>query len=185
MPTDAVSKRTIDVDGDGRADTEWIAMDDGVEFGVTTASGATQTYEIEGGGGAPREGFIARFDTNRIVSMADDNRSVDVYFFMNCKWVELKNAAGDQYPLDFNGFRGIATGAGCSAGTLVSYDTSYVGDSVTITQTPITVSNGGVGTAGATVTVDTSIPRTDPRVYRAEELSCGTVTVKNGGVVFD
>src|SRR4051812_17516929 len=50
VPAGADAEPTIDVDGDGQPDTEWIATqigaDGAVTFGVTTASGSTFTSQI-------------------------------------------------------------------------------------------------------------------------------------------
>jgi hypothetical protein len=183
MPAGAVSHSTIDVDGDGLPDTEWISDSPVLEFGVTTASGATFSYPVATASGAGREGFIARLNDHRIVSLVDDNRAAYVHFFVNCAWVETKTPQGQPYPLDFNDFSSTGSGVGCSLGYVVQYQATNSGGSYTVTQTPVNLNgDGSRGTPGTTTTVVTGVPATDPRVKVAQELSCLAVTPANGGV---
>ena len=183
IPAGAVTRTTIDVDGDGRPDTEWISDSPTLEFGVTTASGATYSYPLPTASPAGREGFIARLNDHRIVSIVDDNRSAYVHFFVNCGWVETTHPGGSQYVLDFNDFVGTGSGVGCILGYVNSYQLKNTSTGYTVTATPLNLNGtGSVANPGTTTTVVTNASSSDPRVKVAQEISCGTVTVATGGV---
>lgn len=174
------------MDGDGRADTEWITTTPLLEFGVTTASGATYAFPLATASPAAREGFIARLNDHRIVAIVDDNRSAYVYFFVNCGWVETKHPNGTQYVLDFNDFSGTGSGVGCILGYVNSYQLKNTGTGYTVTATPLDLNGtGSIANPGATTTVVTNASSSDPRVKVAQEISCGSVTVASGGVTVD
>jgi hypothetical protein len=183
MPAGAVHRQTIDVDGDGLADTEWISATPTLEFGVTTASGATFSYPLSSAAPTTREGFIARLNDHRIISLVDDGRAAYAHFFGNCKWVETKTFSGTPYPLDFNDFAGIGSGVGCSLGYVVQFQATLSGGTYTVTKTPLNLNTDGSKASGGTaVTVVSGAPASDSRVKVAKELSCQAVTVSNGGV---
>jgi hypothetical protein len=183
MPAGAVSHQTIDVDGDGLADTEWISDTPTLEFGVTTASGATFSYPLSTASPATREGFIAQLNDHRIVSLVDDNRAAYVHFFVNCAWVETKHSNGTSFVLDFNDFAGTGSGVGCSLGYVVQFQATNSGGSYTVTKTPLNLNtDGSRATLGTTTTVVTGVAATDSRVKVAQKLSCEAVTPSSGGV---
>ena len=182
-PADAVDKTTIDVDGDGLKDTEWVSDTPSLKFGVTTASGATYSYSLSAASPAPREGFIARLNDHRIVSMVDDNRAAYVHFFVNCGWVTPKNAQGQQYTFDYNEFTGHGSGVGCSLGYVVGWQLKNTSTGYTVTKTPMNLNvTGSYATNGTTSTVVSNASVNDPRVKTAQTISCAGVTVANGGV---
>ena len=183
IPAGAVTHPTIDVDGDGLADVEWISDTPSLEFGVTTASGATYSYPLSTASPAGREGFIAQLNDHRIVSLVDDNRAAYVHFFVNCAWVETKNFQGAQYVLDFNDFAGTGSGVGCSLGYVVQYQATLSGGTYTVTKTPLNLNtDGSKASAGTASTVVSGVAASDSRVKVAQEISCEAVTVANGGV---
>jgi hypothetical protein len=88
--------------------------------------------------------------------------------------------------LDFNDFNGTGSGVGCILGYVNSYNvkTSSTGD--TVTATPLDLNGtGSVANPGAATTVVTNASSSDPRVKVAQEISCGSVTVANGGVALN
>jgi hypothetical protein len=183
MPAGAVHRTTIDVDDDGLADTEWITTSPLLEFGVTTASGATFAYPLSTAAPTTREGFIARLNDHRIVSLVDDGRAAYAHFFGNCAWAETKTYAGQPYPLDFNDFAGVGTGVGCSLGYVVQFQATLAGTTYTVTKTPLNLNTDGSKAApGTPSTVVAGAPATDSRVKVAKEISCEAVTVGNAGV---
>ncbi|HEY5231866.1 MAG TPA: hypothetical protein VIJ11_13370 [Galbitalea sp.] len=183
MPAGAVSHPTIDVDGDGVADTEWMSSSPTLEFGVTTASGATFSYPLATASPAGREGFISRLNDHRIVSIVDDNRAAYLHFFVNCAWVETKTPQGAPYPLDFNDFAGTGSGVGCAFGYVESFQAVNSGGSYTVTQTPVDLNgDGSRATPGAPLAIATGVAATDAHVKAAQTISCEGVTVANGGV---
>jgi hypothetical protein len=182
-PPGAVLRSTIDVDGDGLSDTEWITKTPTLEFGVTTASGATVSYPLSTAAPTTREGFIAQLNDHRIVSLVDDGRAAYAHFFVNCKWVETKNYSGVTFPLDFSDFAGTGTGVGCSLGYVVQFQATLNGTTYDVTKAPLNLNtDGSKASLGAPVSVVTGAPATDSRVIVAKKLSCQAVTVPNGGV---
>jgi hypothetical protein len=183
MPAGAVTHSTIDVDGDGLPDTEWMSDTPTLTFGVTTASGATYSFPMATASPAPRVGFIARLNNHRIVALIDDNRAAYVYFFVNCGWVETKDSHGNQFILDFNDLAGTGSGVGCSFGYVVSFQATQTGSTWTVTKRPLNLNaTGSYATYGAPVTVGTGLASSDSRVKVAKSLTCEAVTVANGGV---
>ena len=183
IPAGAITHKTIDVDGDGRADTEWISGSPSLLFGVTTASGATYSYPLATASPASREGFIARLNDHRIVSIVDDGRAAYVHFFVSCAWVTTKHPSGSQYILDFNDLNGTGSGVGCILGYVNSYNVKNTATGDTVTATPLDLNGtGSVANPGAVTTVVANASASDPRVKVAQEISCGSVTVASGGV---
>lgn len=186
MPRGATAKTTIDVDGDGRPDTEWLSLDGGLRFGVTTASGATFSYALNTASPASRAGFVARLNGNQIISIADDDRAAYIHVVEDCAFVQPKDPQGVDYTFDMQNLRGNGTGVGCSDGALVGYQATSTAAGFTVEQTVVNLGqNGSLATNGATSTVATDAPSDTPLVEAAQTISCGTVTVANGGVVLD
>jgi hypothetical protein len=183
MPVGAGTKKILDVDGDGLADTEWISDSPTLEFGVTTASGATFSYTLNSASPAPREGFIARLNDHRILSIVDDNRNAYVHFIVNCAWVTPKNSHGQQYTFDMNDFAGTGTGVGCSLGYVVGYQTVPAGSNFTVTESKMQLNTtGSYASSGPWTAVVTNVPGSNPHVKAASTISCGTATLANSGV---
>ncbi|HEX4444889.1 MAG TPA: hypothetical protein VHZ81_15065 [Galbitalea sp.] len=183
MPAGAVAHKTIDIDGDGLTDTEWVSDSPSLQFGVTTASGATFSYPLATASPAAREGFIARLNDHRIVSIVDDGRAAYVHFFVSCAWVTTKHPNGSQYILDFNDVSGTGSGVGCILGYVNSYNVKNTATGDTVTATPLNLNGtGSIANPGAVTTVVANASASDPRVKVAQEISCGSVTVASGGV---
>jgi hypothetical protein len=107
----------VDVDGDGRPDTEWIATSadasGGVPFGIRTASGAVFMATINSASPVARTVMFADVTGHgEIVALASDNRQVLLYAVSDCQIIPEKNAQGQQYAFDL-GFTGFGTGVGC------------------------------------------------------------------------
>jgi hypothetical protein len=183
MPAGASSRKVGDLDGDGRADTEWISDTPDLRFGVTTASGATVSYTLPTASPEPREGFVTRLNDHRIVSIVDDYRAAYAHFFVNCGWVTPKDSHGVQYTFDMQDLTGHGTGVGCSKGYLVGYQATNASSGYTVKQTQVLLNTtGSVASNGPTSTVVTNAPASDARVKAAMTISCGSVTLTNGGV---
>ena len=105
------------MDGDGRADTEWIASspaaDGSVLFGVTTAGGGTATAGISSASPVARSVLVADVTgAGEFIALASDGRQVLLYALSDCTIVPVHDPQGDQYAFDL-GFTGLGTGVGC------------------------------------------------------------------------
>ena len=184
VPAGASSKPIIDVDGDGRPDVGWI--NGAVNFGITTASGATFSIPMELAGGGPRSVLVVNpYEQGNIAALASDGRTVELLLVRNCGLFPAKNAEGANYEFDL-GLRGNGTGVGCSqvVGTsgrsLVGLNIHLdgAGQPVDIQRTQIVV-NGTNARNGAT---DTVAP-TPAAVRTGREITCGDLTLSRDGVL--
>ena len=96
IPAGANRAKTIDVDGDGRADTLWNS---GERFGVHTASGKTFAGEIANAGGPDVSVEAVTLGDGSKVIM-ELGRLDYVNAVINCAIVPTKNKQGGQYALD-------------------------------------------------------------------------------------
>ena len=187
-PASAVTASTIDVDGDGSPDTEWIAQLDAVtRFGVTTASGATFSYDVTSGSPIPRGGFVARLTPELVISLLSDGRGAYLHTIENCAFVEPTDTRGQPYTFDLQYLRGTGTGVGCVPSgndlALVGYLAATANGTVTVKQTVIRLNAAGtIARNGAVTTVARNVPSTDPIVATANSVTCGGVTISSGGV---
>lgn len=183
MPAGAVTKATKDVDGDGKADTEWIALvNEQTEFGVTTASNATFSYDVSSASPIARGGFVSKLGS-RFISLLTDGRGAYVHVIASCKFVQPKDSKGVPYTFDLQDLRGNGTGVGCVSGNLVGYLAKGDGSTFTVTQTIVRLSaDGTTASNGATSTIATGIVASDPRVKTAESVTCGDDNVASAGV---
>jgi hypothetical protein len=189
MPSGAQTKQTIDVDGDGRPDTEWIATtpdgDGGVPFGVRTASGAVLTATINSASPVARSVMFADVTGHgEVIALASDGRQVLLYAVSGCEIVAEKNLQGKQYAFDL-GFTGYGTGVGCvdanGDGTTDLVGLDYVPESQgegTIKRTIVTL-DGPDARNGATDTVPASNANL---AQEAQSVTCGDQTLTANGV---
>ncbi len=188
MPTGATAASTIDVDGDGRTDREWIASVGGAtEFGVTTASGATFSYSVTSASPIQRDGFVARLTSSRVISMLTDGRQAYLHVLANCAFVQPASSDGKPYTFDLQNLRGNGTGVGCIAADngaeIVGYQATSVNGGTTVKQTIIQLDASGTRASnGAVSTVATGAASTSAIAVAANTVSCGSVSVASGGV---
>jgi hypothetical protein len=189
-PPDAVTAPAVDVDGDGRADTAWIAPqpgpDGGVDFGATTASGATLSATIRSASPVARSVLFADVTgAGQVVAFGSDGRQVLLYAVADCTLVPVRNAQGEQYAFD-RGFTGYGTGVGCAdvdgdgVRDLVGLElvTGDDGTPQRIERT-VVVLQGTEARNGATDTV----PVTGPAdAEAAQQVTCGDLTLVDDGV---
>jgi hypothetical protein len=181
IPAGAGRARTTDLDGDGKADTVWLA-DAGTRrtLGVRTASGAgfSRAFQSAAPQGA---GAIANTlaDGSAII-LLNTGRSAQLYTVTGCAIVPSLNAQGQQYTFD-EGFTGYGTGVGCpdnGAGRqLVGYQAkpNTAGTSFTVSRTTISLSSGGrKASNGSTVVLGTGLPSSSATVKLAQDVSCGS-----------
>jgi hypothetical protein len=179
----------VDVDGDGRADTEWIATSPdstgGVPFGVRTASGAVFSATIMSASPIARSVMFADVTGHgEVIALASDGRQVLLYAVSACQIIPEQNQQGQQYAFDL-GFTGFGTGVGCvdvdGDGTTDLVGLKFVPESQgegTIQRTIVTL-KGPQARNGATDTVPVT------RASMADEartVSCGDQTLSADGV---
>lgn len=189
VPAGAVTKQTIDVDGDGRPDTEWISASPdasgGVPFGIRTASGGVFSATINSGSPVARSVMFADVTGHgEIIALASDGRSVRLFAVSNCQLVPEKNLQGQQYTFDL-GFTGYGTGVGCvdanGDGTTDLVGLKYVASSNgegTIQRTIVTL-NGPNARNGATDTVTATNAN---MIQEAHSVTCGDQSLTANGV---
>jgi hypothetical protein len=189
IPSGAKSKQTIDVDGDGRPDTEWIAgspdANGGVRFGIRTASGGVFAATITSASPVARSVMFADVTGHgEIIALASDGRQVLLYAVSDCQLIPEKNLQGKQYAFDL-GFTGFGTGVGCvdanGDGTTDLVGLKYVPESQgqgTIRRTIVTL-NGPNARNGATDTVPASNANL---AAEAQSVTCGDQSLKENGV---
>jgi hypothetical protein len=189
IPAGAQSKPTVDVDGDGRPDTEWIATtvdaNGGVPFGIRTASGALFSATISSASPQARTVMFADVTgKGEIIALASDGRQVLLYAVSDCQIIPEKNAQGQQYAFDL-GFTGYGTGVGCvdadGNGTTDLVGLKYIPENQgigSITRTIVTLT-GPNARNGATDTV----PATNANLAEeAQSVGCGDLTLADNGV---
>ncbi|GAB3250052.1 hypothetical protein [Kineosporia babensis] len=111
VPSGAATKKTFDLDGDGKPDTIWVG--DGRK-GVETASGAVVSLKVSNAGGPEITVFAQTLSSGAKVLM-ENGRQAYVSAFSDCTLVETKNVQGEQYTFDL-GFNAPDTGYGCANG---------------------------------------------------------------------
>lgn len=183
IPAGAATKQTIDVDGDGRPDTEWIATSPdasgGVPFGIRTASGGVFSATIDSASPVARSVMFADVTGHgEIIALASDGRQVLLYAVSDCQLIPEKNVQGKQYAFDL-GFTGFGTGVGCVNGNLVGlkYIPSSNGEG-TIQRTIVTL-NGPNARNGATDAVTATNAN---MVDEAHSITCGDQSMTANGV---
>jgi hypothetical protein len=188
QPSGAAPKPTLDVDGDGKPDTVWIATqpdaDGGVPFGITTAAGGTFGTTIRSASPVARSVLVADVTgKGELIALASDNRQVLLYGISSCSFVPELNAQGQQYAFDL-GFTGFGTGVGCVdangdgtdlVGLKYEPETNGVG---TISRTIVEL-DGPQARNGATDTV--TVTRAS-EADEAQSVGCGDVTLTDDGV---
>jgi hypothetical protein len=191
VPAGADAKEALDVDGDGRADTEWIATqpaaDGSVTFGVTTASGATFSSVIRSASPVARSVLIADVTGDgELIALASDGRQVLLYGISDCQLVPEQNEQGQQYAFDL-GFTGFGTGVGCAdvdgdgVRDLLGLRLQLPGaaDAEAVVQQTIVVLDGPVARNGATTTPPAG---DEARQQAAQSVTCGDRTLDADGV---
>jgi hypothetical protein len=184
VPNGADSAPTLDVDGDGHADTEWIARapaaDGSVRFGVTTRSGGTFTGTIRSASPVRRSVLVADVTgKGELIALASDGRQVLLYAISQCALIPVQNAQGAQYAFDL-GFTGYGTGVGCVDvdGDGVRDLAGLLADGTTVTRTAVEL-HGPRATNGRSATTASAPPA---QLDLAHQVTCGDLTLTDDGV---
>jgi hypothetical protein len=184
VPDGAASAPTLDVDGDGRPDTGWIATspaaDGSVRFGVRTASGGVLAADLRSASPVARSVLVADVTGDgELVALAGDGRQVLLYALSDCSLVPVQNAQGQQYAFDL-GFTGYGTGVGCADvdGDGVRDLVGLQAEGTTVTSTAVRL-DGPRATNGTSRTTDGA---TAAQLDAAHQVTCGDRTLAADGV---
>jgi hypothetical protein len=180
IPSGAGTARTVDLDGDGKADTIWLKdIGSNRTLGVRTASGAGFTRTFQSAAPQAAVAFANRLSDGSAVILLDTGRAVPLYAVVGCRIVPGLNAQGQQYTFDL-GFTGYGTGVGCpvigSHRRLAGYNTSeQPGGLSKVTRTTITLSAGGAKARnGSAVTLGTKFTNSSATFKIAHTVACGS-----------
>jgi len=178
VPEGAATAPTVDLDGDGQADTLWLSDGQDRTLGVRTASGAVLSMPFSNGAPFAAKAMGQRLADGSAIVLLDTGRSVAVYAVVGCELVATKNVQGEQYTFDL-GFTGYGTGLGCAdvgAGLqLVGLNAAPVesGDAFDVTRTPVDLQDHGRSARnGTTEDVAKNVPDDDPAVQNARTVTC-------------
>ena len=181
VPENANRAETVDLDGDGKKDTLWLADQGDIRvLGVETASGARMATVFTNGGQASANAVGGLLGDKSAVILLDFSREARLYGVIDCKIFGYENAQGHQYTFD-EGFTGHGTGVGCpeigSQGRrLVGYlaEPGGYGDGYKVTRTLINLDRKEVvATNGITETVNEGVPESNSDVKKAKQIICG------------
>jgi hypothetical protein len=119
MPDGSGTAESVDVDGDGRADTVWMSGmvgGDDRSFGFTTASGAT--FSTPFSSASPVAASVLAFTPHGegvlpAYALVSDGRGAYLYLVDDCAVTPVQNIDGEQYTFDLQNLRGFGTGVGC------------------------------------------------------------------------
>jgi hypothetical protein len=109
------SGQVVDVDGDGRPDTGWMAVntDGSRQLGVHTAAGGGDVVTIDSA--SPNVLTLLAVDADEqppVELFVSDGRTVQLWAFADCQLAPVTNPQDEPYLFDL-GFRGTGTGVGC------------------------------------------------------------------------
>lgn len=192
VPTGAVSREVIDVDGDGIPDVAWLEQDasGAVTAGVITSSGGGTERTWDSASPVTRSLLVVSVnDTTPPLFLADDGRAVQLWAFDDCVIKDVTNVQGAPYTFSL-GLTDIGTGVGCSTvdgrQELVGLDgkTSDNGTTVNWSSTVVTVS--GTQARNGTVRTGTyTSPDDDPAIDLLHEVTCGNAGIDSAGITLN
>jgi hypothetical protein len=188
IPADATIKQVVDLDGDGKPDTAWIATDaSGVtKVGVVTAAGGGTERAWDSASPVMRSVLVVHVnDATLPLFLADDGRMVQLWAFSDCSIADVLNVQGSPYEFSL-GFTDYGTGVGCATvegvRQLVGLDvTGQSGNTVDWTSTVVTVT-GLEALNGAVTTGTYTSPADDSQIELLHTVSCGDQTITKDGI---
>ncbi|WP_073419126.1 hypothetical protein [Geodermatophilus nigrescens] len=185
VPDGAASRPTIDVDGDDRPDTAWIADagDGEVRFGVATASGGGASAPFPSASPVTRSVLVADVTgEGELVALADDGRQVLLFALSGCEIVPVTDPEGAPYAFDL-GFTGYGTGVGCvdvdgdGVRDLAGLDAAD--DGTGYTATAVRLDGPRASNTDVSITVSDAPPA---QVEAARSVTCGDLSLLDDGV---
>jgi hypothetical protein len=182
IPTGAVTRPTIDVDGDGQPDVAWIVTGNGTTtFGIATSAGGGATVPFDSASPVMRSALVVDADGKPPAEiLLDDGRSVQLYAFDACRIVPITNPQGQPYVFSL-GFTEVGTGVGCADRHLVGLDAKINGSTVDWSRTVIDL-DGTHAENGAITTGTYQSPADDAAIATLHTVTCGDATIANSGV---
>ena len=190
-PAGAATAPTIDVDGDGRDDTAWLAGPAGAQrsFGITTASGAT--FSTPFSSASPIAASALAFEPDGELpayALISDGRLGSLWLLADCSVTAVTNPQGDLYTFDLGGFTGFGTGVGCvdldadGRRDLVGLLAESVDPSTTRIERTIVRLDGDHASNGTSDELTARSPADDAEIESARSVTCGDLTLDGNGV---
>lgn len=175
----------VDLDGDGRPDTVWVASpgDGRRVLGVETAAGGGAKVDIESASPVAIQVLVADADgTPPVELFVSDNRGVQLWAFDDCALQPVTDPDGQPYLFDL-GLRGFGTGVGCVDGDLVGLNVTSddPAGEVRWTRTVIT-RDGLVADEGPTTDGTYRHPQDDAAIELLRQVTCGDLTMAANGI---
>jgi hypothetical protein len=182
------SGQIVDVDGDGRPDTGWLAVhqDGSRQLGVATAAGGGDAVAIDSASPVALTLLVVDADEQPPVELfVSDGRTVELWAFADCRLAPVTNPEDEPYLFDL-GFRGTGTGVGCrdvrGGRELVGLNvTDDNGTEVDWTRTVIE-RDGLAASNGLTDDGRFERPADDAAIELLHTVSCDDVTITNDGI---
>ena len=100
IPAGATSGASLDVDGDGRDDTQFVGKQDSMSnqlFGLSTASGATFSSTYGNANRSTRLLFVLQVAGQTVAVMNASGRSSEAFIVTGCSLVPVTNADGTEF----------------------------------------------------------------------------------------
>jgi len=190
-PAGAATAPTIDVDGDGRDDTAWLAGPAGAErsFGITTASGAT--FSTPFSSASPIAASAFAFEPAGELpayALVSDGRLGSLWLLADCRVTAVTNPQGDPYTFDLGGFTGFGTGVGCvdldrdGRRDLVGLLAESADPPTTRIKRTIVKLDGDHASNGTSDELTAHSPADDAEIESARSVTCGDLTLDGNGV---
>jgi hypothetical protein len=175
----------VDLDGDGRPDTVWVASpgDGRRVLGVETAAGGGAKVDIDSASPVAIQVLVADADDTPPVELfVSDGRGVQLWAFDDCQLQPVTDPDGQPYLFDL-GLRGFGTGVGCVDGNLVGLNvvSEDAQGNVGWTSTVIT-RDGLTADEGATTEGTYRRPTDDAAIELLHQVTCNDLTMAENGI---
>lgn len=188
VPAGAASQQTIDVDGDGRLDTTWIATGKGPTMvGIVTATGGGSQIPYDSASPIPRRVLVVNADEQGPVEIiVTDGRGASLYAFMDCQIQPVRNVQGQTYEFDLQNLRGMGTGVGCIATSkgrrLVGLQADDRTASKVSWSSTVVELDGLEATNGAKASGTYALPADQTKAALLSQIACGNRTMAADGL---